>query len=967
MDKKSSLTGHSQNFLMKQHWTPVELIELWTLSNDEKTFINRKEERNKLVYALKMKYFDLYSCFPSENQKVPLVIMNTVAFQLAVKPQTITTYSWHKRSARAHNDEIRQYYGFHKLNQTDWLNLGKFIKNILWPLGLPMAHIYAEVYQFLKKEKIDPPPHQFLMRKINAICTNIEYQFFKNCSEHINADHLKRLLEAKDNEDAPLTFIRRPAGKICDETIDEEIKKLGYLTSTLYCDFFKTIPKKVLKKYYDIVATSSPYDLRKMDVAQSNALLSCFCYYKGAKILDNLIDIFIRRFSRLQKMAEAKAKDDLWKLYTTEDTDKQLLTKMVDISLENPHGVIEKKIYPGVGGKEKLTQSKLSRKSSSQISKEFEYTHLRSLYVHHHRKYIIEIIKNLKLGSTSNKPLCDAVDALLNSKPLVLTDILTKGILKAVENNPMYCELAVLDVLRKELKCKNVWVNSSLKHEDPEKDLPQDFKEKKQMYCQMLDLPEDGKELMRKVKKEMAAAIKAFNASIPTNEDVRIGKKSGKPHIFLTPYTAQDEPENITAIKQDILNTWPNTALLDIWKETDLRLGLTQALIAMTDKVALDPQILQQRLLLCIFAMGTNTEFKSVCTGTANVSESDLWYVKKRFITPEGLRQIIRKLVDNTIEVRDEEIWGNVLTHFSSDSVKISVWDGNLMSERHIRYNGYGVMAYWHVDKKALCIFGQLKRCSDSEVVSMLTGIIHHGTKAKVVSQSTDTHGQSFIAFAFSYLLGVELRPRIKGIGRMKINKPDQHLQKSSYNHIETVMGKPIKWALILKHYDQMLRYLVALVLRTAEPEVLLKRFIAENNRNTLYKAFLEFGRAICTAHNCRYFTIKESRIEVEEALNGGENWNSGNKFIFFGKRGVISSNDECEQEMSILSMHLLQSSLVYVNTLMVQRCIKKKKWKPKLTKEDKRAITALFDLHVNQYGLFPLDMTKRLNIDEEE
>lgn len=967
MDEKSSLTRYSRNFFAKQHWTPLELIELWTLSNDEKACTNRKEEGNQLAYAFKMKYFDIYSCFPPGNQDIPLVVLNMVASQLAVQPQTLTAYRWQCRSARAHNDEIRKYYGFHKPNQADWLNISVFIENILWPLGLPMAHIYEEVYQFLKKEKIDPPTHKEFVRKINTIWTKLENQFFKNFLAHTNADHLQSLLEAQDNGDAPLTFIRQPAGKICDETIDEEIKKLGYLTSTLYCDFFETIPKKALKKYHDIVATSSPYDLRKMDTAQSNAILACFCYYKGAQILDNLINIFIRRFSRLQKMAESRAKDDLWKLYTTEDSDKQLLTKMVDISLESPNGVIEEKIYPGVGGKEKLTQSKLSRKSPSQISTEFEYTHLRSLYVHHHRKYMIEIIKNLKLGSASNKPLCDAVDALLNDKPLVLTNILTKGVLKAVESNSMYCELAVLDVLRKELKCKNVWVKSSSKHADPEKDLPKDFKEKKKVYCQMLGLPEDGRELMRKVKAEMAEAIKAFNASIPTNEDIKIGKKSGKPHIFLTPYTAQNEPENITAIKQDILQTWPNTALLDIWKETDLRLGLTQELIAMTDKVALDPQILQQRLLLCLFAMGTNTEFKSMCAGTPNVSESDLWYVKKRFITPEGLRHIIKKLVNNTLAVKDEEIWGKVITHFSSDSIKIPVWDGNLISENHIRYNGYGVMAYWHVDKKALCIFGQLKRCSDSEVVSMLTGIIHHGTKAKVTSHSTDTHGQSFIAFAFSYLLGVELRPRIKGIGRMKIHKPDQHLQKSSYNHIETVMGKPIKWPPILKHYDHMLHYLVALVLRTAEPEVLLKRFIAENNRNTLYKAFIEFGRAICTAHNCRYFTIKESRIEVEEALNGGENWNSGNKFIFFGRRGVISSNDECEQEMSILSLHLLQSSLVYVNTFMVQKCIKKKKGKVKLTKEDKRALTALFDLHVNQYGLFPLDMTTRLNIDEEE
>ena len=53
--------------------------------------------------------------------------------------------------------------------------------------------------------------------------------------------------------------------------------------------------------------------------------------------------------------------------------------------------------------------------------------------------------------------------------------------------------------------------------------------------------------------------------------------------------------------------------------------------------------------------------------------------------------------------------------------------------------------------------------------------------------------------------------------------------------------------------------------------------------------------------------------------MNVVENWNSANGFIFYGKGGEISTNRRDEQELAVLSLHLLQSSLVYINTLMLQ------------------------------------------------
>jgi TnpA family transposase len=154
---------------------------------------------------------------------------------------------------------------------------------------------------------------------------------------------------------------------------------------------------------------------------------------------------------------------------------------------------------------------------------------------------------------------------------------------------------------------------------------------------------------------------------------------------------------------------------------------------------------------------------------------------------------------------------------------------------------------------------------------------------------------------------------------------------------------------------------------RTANPETILRRFTRSNVQHPTYKGLAELGKAAKTLFLCRYLASEPLRREIHEGLNVVETWNSANGFIFFGKGGEVASNRLDDQEVSVHALHLLQSCLVYVNTLMLQRVLGEPVWAARMTPADARGLTPLVWSHVSPYGTFELDMEERLDLEPRE
>src|SRR3546814_17117308 len=102
------------------------------------------------------------------------------------------------------------------------------------------------------------------------------------------------------------------------------------------------------------------------------------------------------------------------------------------------------------------------------------------------------------------------------------------------------------------------------------------------------------------------------------------------------------------------------TGLLDVLKEAALDTGLMDAFETSASRVTLSKAALAQRLLLCLYGLGTNAGLKLVAGATPDVSYEELLHVHRRFIHAPALREACARVANETRAIRKAAVGGEL-------------------------------------------------------------------------------------------------------------------------------------------------------------------------------------------------------------------------------------------------------------------------------------------------------------------
>lgn len=972
----------------------------WILTPAEHTLVMSKNRANQLGFAILLTFFRKRGRFPRDESEIETQGIALLSQQLEVPMPIDGEAILTGRTAERLRAEIRVRFGFREATFADAERLTAWLRDhVAGEVGGDIEPMIARLEACCKELSIEPPTPDRMDRIARSALRAHEDRFHNAVYKRLSPEQRENLdallrpekfgSENSEQDDvtgstpALLLKLRGHPGRPSLASMQDELAKLALIRKIgLPADLFDKVSPLDLERCRKRVSVEVPRDLRRHPDAQRIVWLAAFVYLRARSLTDDLVDLLIETIHQIGARAERKVERELLEDLKRVSGKQNLLFELADATLAQPDGVVREVVFPVVG-EQTLRDLVKEWKATGPTYRITLRTVIRNSYKGHYRRMVPTLLAALEFRSNNDlhRPVMDALELVKRFADIkahtfpadenVPLDGVVRGLWReAVMDkdatgrdrvNRITYEIAVLEALRERLRCKEIWVVGANRYRNPDEDLPTDFNENREDYYQALNLPLDAEQFIAKLQAEMREALSIFDNSLKKNPFVRISSKNNS-WITLTPLDAQPEPPNLAALKTELNALWPMTSLLDMVKETDLRLCFTDKLRSPTSYETMDRTVLQPRLLLCLHGLGTNAGLQRMAGLDSGTTARDLAYVRRRYIGVDAMRRAIAIVADGTLNARNQAIWGDGTTACASDSKHFGAWDQNLTTQWHVRYGGRGIMIYWHVERNSLCIHSQLKSPSSSEVASMIEGVIHHCTEMEVDRQYVDSHGQSTVAFAFCRLLGFQLLPRLKAIHSQKLSRPDVGTA-DSYPNLQQILTKPIDWDCVRQQYDQMVKYTTALRLRTAETEAILRRFTRKNIQHPTYKAFAELGKAVKTIFLCRYLHDESLRREIHEGLNVVEQWNGATDFVFFARRGEMSSNRREDHEISMLALHLIQNCMVYINTLMIQKVLTQPHWQGKMTPRDYAALTPLIWEHINPYGRFDLDMNTRLDL----
>ena len=300
--------------------------------------------------------------------------------------------------------------------------------------------------------------------------------------------------------------------------------------------------------------------------------------------------------------------------------------------------------------------------------------------------------------------------------------------------------------------------------------------------------------------------------------------------------------------------------------------------------------------------------------------------------------------------------WGDG-SHVSADGTKYEMSEQNLMAEYHIRYGGYGGIAYYHVSDLYIALFSHFIACGTWEAVYIIDGLLKNKSEIQPDTVHADTQGQSTPVFGLSYLLGIELQPRIRNIKDLVFYRPDKN---KKYKHIDNLFGDSIDWNLIETHWQDLMRVVLSIKAGKVLPSTLLRKLSNYSRRNRLYQAYRELGRAVRTIFLLKYISDPEMREEIHAQTNKVESFNAFVKWLFFGGEATIWENDPEDQEKAVKYNTLIADAVIFQNVIDQTRIIEKLMDAGfQITMEDLKTLSPYLTKHIKRFGDYIVDLSQ--------
>ena len=116
--------------------------------------------------------------------------------------------------------------------------------------------------------------------------------------------------------------------------------------------------------------------------------------------------------------------------------------------------------------------------------------------------------------------------------------------------------------------------------------------------------------------------------------------------------------------------------------------------------------------------------------------------INAQHVTARKLEAAANDIIGECIRFGLPQFWGQGKAAIA-DGTQMELRENTLPGSRHIRYGGFGGIAYHHISDNCIAVFPNFIACGVREAVYILDGLLLNASKLQPETVHADTHGQS--------------------------------------------------------------------------------------------------------------------------------------------------------------------------------------------------------------------------------
>ncbi len=332
----------------------------------------------------------------------------------------------------------------------------------------------------------------------------------------------------------------------------------------------------------------------------------------------------------------------------------------------------------------------------------------------------------------------------------------------------------------------------------------------------LVDLPvNDPKAFTKHLKQSLTEVSRAVDKSFSSNlfADIQDGR------LILRRQKRPAPSEDVEMLDKLLTENLPQVSIIDILTDTEKWLGLHRVFSPLSGNNKRIDQP-EKRFIMTLFCYGCNLGPTQTARSIKGFTRRQVSWLNLKHATEDRLVKAINKVTNSYNKFDLPKYWG-MGKSASADGTKWDLYEQNILSEYHIRYGGYGGIGYYHVSDNYIAFFSHFITCGAYEGSYILDGITNNQSDIQPDTLHGDTHAQSYTIFGLSYLLGIDLMPRIRKIHDMRLYRPDKRYR---YENIDSLFSGNIDYKLIETHLPDMMRVVVSIKLGIISPSTILKK-----------------------------------------------------------------------------------------------------------------------------------------------